>query len=67
MARLAVLFVLIAAGSAACGATRPAEGAGTTFKPPDGFGAAELSLLNLYDRTVEGLSADGIVVEAVEP
>jgi len=83
MARLAVLFVLIAAGSAACGATRPAEGAGTTFKPPDGWFTAEesepvephiqvnwASNVPLADdpaNTTARLSANGIVVEAVGP
>jgi hypothetical protein len=95
-----VLFlVLVAAGSAACGArdspSKPkaaAKGSATNFKPPDGWFTAETSeppdpqgdvipvawASNVPfvddpadrpfpDRTVKGLSADGVVVEAVGP
>ena len=89
IARLAMLFVLIAAGAAACGATNPVEGARTNFKPPDGWFSVETREPGekhvpvawasnvpfaddpadraFPDRTVSGLSADGIVVEAVGP
>ncbi len=89
MARLAILFVLIAAGLAGCGATKLVEGAPTKFKPPDGWftvethepgglhvpvaWASNVPFVDdpadrpFPDRTVEGLSADGIVVEAVGP
>jgi len=89
MARLAILVVLIAAGSAGCGATKLVEGAPTKFKPPDGWftvethepgglhvpvaWASNVPFVDdpadrpFPDRTVEGLSADGIVVEAVGP